>query len=114
MTPPTPPASLPVAFAHPQRCVRKLARGEVKRLFGAGALHGYYVACPWCGFTALWLQGEADFAEDGTAESSSPKVTGGPALAFRHPRLVSARAELRCPSCRVGARLEGGQWARAE
>lgn len=110
----TPPPTLPLAFAHPLRCVRKLAPGECKRMFGTGPLHAYYVACPWCGFTALHLQSEAGFVEDGATESSSPKVPGGPALAFKHPKLVSAREVLRCPACRVGARLAGGRWERVK
>ncbi len=49
-------AAVPIQVAHTQKCARKLARGEVKRVMGRGPLVGYYIACPACGFSAAYLE----------------------------------------------------------
>lgn len=68
----------------PTRCVRRLARGEVKRVPSVGRLVGYYVACPGCGFVAPYLAEEA-----GWIESADPEL-----------HLVGAERPPPCMRCR--------------
>lgn len=105
----TTPAPSPVLFAHPQRCVRTIERGMVKRVFLRGPLHAYQLACPFCGFAAMHLREAGGFVEDGEAESSGPTKPGGPVVAFRHVRLVGS-GPLECPACRRSAQVVDGVW----
>lgn len=41
-----------------RRCSQTLMRGEVKRVPQTGALVGYFVCCPACGFTSSFLDEE--------------------------------------------------------
>lgn len=111
MTDPTAP---PVLFAHYHRCVLTLEKGMVKRVFPRGAVHAYQVACPWCGFLTMHFGGAEFFTEEGETTSWGPKIPGGPALAFVHPKLVATTEALVCPACRVGSRVVAGRWERGD
>lgn len=82
-------------------------------MFARGPLHGYYVACPGCGFTTLHFQDAGRFVEDGETDGRGAVKSGGLEVAFRHPRLVGSE-ELRCPACRRAVRVEGGRWVSAD
>lgn len=84
----------PLEHAPDQLCTQKLTKGMVKRCSLRGPLLGYYVACPCCGFAALYL-GEHNFVEEPTG--------------FRFPkRLIGAEVALTCYACRRALRIVDG------
>jgi len=61
---------LPIQYAPAPKCVRELDPGEVKRTLGRSYLVGYNIACPGCGWRAIYLHEEVGFIE----EPADPKV----------------------------------------
>ncbi len=93
-----------LVHAPPQKCARKLARGEVKRCMARGrVLVGYHVACPACGWVASHLREHHDFLEgpwDRTAYELVDEVTGAKTTTIvHHPMTLTAMTPLRCPRC---------------
>lgn len=87
-------------ICHPQRCIRKLARGCAKRMFASGPLIGYFIVCPGCGFPGSYLHTEAEYVETGpwiTAQGlgASDVVIQN----YRTPTSVSASKPLYCFGC---------------
>jgi hypothetical protein len=85
-------------FAHPQRCPRKLARGEVQRIFARGPLLGYVVVCPGCGFFASYRHSYAQFVEGPWVEDLGLGARAFPER-FEHPETLTAQALLECLGC---------------
>jgi len=73
------------------KCSRKLAPGEVKRTLTTGALVGYTLACPGCGF----IETQQDLDD-------------GMGFVERAGQLVGARESYRCTLCRRTVTLKDG------
>ncbi len=89
-----------IRFVHPQLCTRKLVRGDVKRLFAAGPLLGYFIACPGCGFYGSYLHSEAGFTEVGPVVTSRGPGAHVAEEPYRHPTSLRAAHPMVCFGCR--------------
>jgi hypothetical protein len=89
----------PLALAAYQACTRLLKKGQVKRVSGrVGPLVGYFLACPFCGFSASYLHEKHVFVE------------GEPAPGTKFPRpLLRMENPATCFSCRGLISVEGGE-----
>ena len=85
-------ASIVLTAASYQKCVRKLQRGEVKRVMQRGPLMGYFLSCPGCNGVATYLDKEMDYVEE------PPKTVP---LKFQQRRaLIATNKPHRCYFCK--------------
>lgn len=78
-------------------CSRTLKRGEIKRVMPRGPLFiGYYIACPGCGFIAVYLHDEAAFVEEDASREG------------RGPFQLLGIGSARCVGCKAALGVEDG------
>lgn len=82
-----------------QACSRLLRKGQVKRVSGrVGPLVGYFLACPFCGFSASYLHEKHGYIE------------GEPAPGTKWPRpLLGMTKPAKCFSCQGVISVENGE-----
>lgn len=98
-----------IRFVHPQLCTRKLVPGDVKRVFAAGPLLGYFIACPACGFYGSYLHCEAGFTEIGPTVGSRGPGAHATEEPYRHPTSLSATHPVVCYGCRRRIVVKDGE-----
>lgn len=103
-----PPCSAPLAFAHPQACIRELPRGSVKRLFARGPLIGYYVVCPSCGFPGAYPTEQAGWQE-GPPVSDEALAPSGQTVSIQRAGSLASERPVECFGCRGWLRVVDGQ-----
>ncbi len=84
-------------FAIPGACSQKFERGTIRRMFSAGPLLGYMIACPGCRFTGSHLHDDVRFTE-GPVELATA-IVSGTEIRWYHPSSVSAEKPMRCYGC---------------
>lgn len=97
--------SCELTVASYQKCVRKLAAGEVKRVMQRGPLMGYFLCCPSCGGSATYLDREMDYVED------PPKEV--PLKFQQRRRLVATNCPKQCYFCKRWLFIRDG-WLHAK
>jgi hypothetical protein len=104
------PASAPLIFAHPSRCVKTIHRGMVKRcLAGEGShLVAYQVSCPNCGFVGSYLPEESGFVEGVWIVDQGEPKPGAKPMPFRHPSTLDMEKPVVCYACRGTLRVHDG------
>lgn len=113
--PPILPASAPLTFAHPSRCIRTIPRGAVKRCLGSpgSQLVAWQVCCPACGFVGSYLPEEggavgSNFVEGPwVTDTGAPRPVAAP-LAFKRPGTLEMLRPVVCFGCRGLLRVTGG------
>jgi hypothetical protein len=94
-------ARVELTVASYQKCSRLLDKGEVKRCMQRGPLVGYYLACPACGFSGVYLDEECDFSE----QPPKTEVIHDPA---KRRKLVGIGRSPSCFRCKRLLRIEEG------
>lgn len=110
MAPPSFPVALPLTFAHPNRCIRTVDRGAVKRIFARGPnLVGYQVCCPACGFQGSYLHDEAGFAEGPWVVDHGAPAQGQEPRPFQRVATLEMARAVTCFGCRGMLRIIAGE-----
>ena len=90
-----------LVHAPSQRCRRTLQKGMVMRMLHRGPLHGYYIACPGCGFPALHMTSEGAFTESVEWTKRPGPLADGKMVDVAQPVTVSMSG-LSCVACQHG------------
>lgn len=105
---------VPIVFVHPRRCMNRspIQRGEIRRVSAPRdplpPLIGYDVACPACGFRAIWCQRDPELIEEGPLVEDVGLVhRADPPRAFVRPAFVRSAKREACKLCRRVVALEG-------
>jgi len=77
----------------------------VKRMMPRGPLHGYTLACPGCGFRALYMTGEATFTESAKWTSREAPDASGKLVHVAQPETLSLAGTIRCLACKKDIRI---------
>ena len=97
-----------LVHAHPQRCLRKLVPGMAKRfpsMRGTPAV-SYVIACPGCGFSAMYMSGEARFIESVEWTTREAPDAKGKLAAVAQPETLSLEGTIRCLACKKDIRID--------
>jgi len=95
-----------IVHAHPQRCLRKLAPGTVKRFPSRGGVaQGYVLACAGCGFRAMYMPGEATFTESAKWTTREAPDANGKLVHVAQPETLSLAGTIRCLACKKDIRI---------
>ncbi len=104
----------PIVFVHPRRCMNRnpIQRGEIRRVSAPRdplpPLIGYDVACPACGFRAIWCQNNPELIEEGPLVEDVALVhRTDPPQRFVRPAFVRSAKREACKLCRRVVALEG-------